>query len=88
MEHVEESFLCGMLHNLGRIFVTYYFHDESEEVERLVKQEGMLLEKAEHLVLGMTFQQVGVNIAKQWNFPQTITERMVKVDPAAPRRSE
>lgn len=84
MEHVEESFLCGMLHNLGRILVTYYLHDESEEVERLVKQEGMPQEKAEHLVLGMTFQQVGVNIAKQWNFPQTITEGMVKVDPAAP----
>lgn len=84
MERAEEGFLCGMLHNLGKILVTYYLHDESEEVERLVNQEGMNQEQSEKRVLGMTYQEIGVEIARQWNFPDTITRGMVKVDPKIP----
>ncbi len=84
MEHVEESFLCGMLHNLGRILVTYYLHGESEEVERLVNHKNLPQEQAEKRVLGMTYSEIGIAIAKQWNFPSTITRGMVKIDPAKP----
>ena len=84
MEHVEEGFLCGMLHTLGKILVTYYLNDESEEIRRLVRTEAVSQEKAERRVLGMTFQEMGIAIAEQWNFPATITRGMVKVDPAAP----
>ncbi|MCP4128292.1 MAG: HDOD domain-containing protein, partial [Gammaproteobacteria bacterium] len=84
MEHIEESFLCGMLHNLGKILVTYYLHGESEEVERLVNQEQLPQEQAEKRVLGMTFSDIGVTIAKQWNFPNNITKGMIKIDPAKP----
>jgi serine/threonine protein kinase len=84
MEHVEESFLCGMLHNLGKILVTYYLHGESEEVERLVKQQAVSQERAEVKVLGMTFNDIGIAIAKQWNFPNTITSGMAKIDPSKP----
>jgi serine/threonine protein kinase len=84
LEHVEEGFLCGMLHTLGKILVTYYLNDESEEILRLVKMESIPQEKAEQRVLGMSFQDVGVAIAEQWNFPSTIIQGMVKVDPASP----
>jgi eukaryotic-like serine/threonine-protein kinase len=84
MEHVEESFLCGMLHNLGKILVTYYLHGESEEVARLVNQEDVPQEQAEKKVLGMTFGDIGIAIAKQWNFPDTITSGMIKIDPTNP----
>ncbi|WP_186297745.1 serine/threonine protein kinase [Sedimenticola selenatireducens] len=84
LEHVEEGFLCGMLHTLGKILVTYYLNDESEEILRLVKMESIPQAKAEQRVLGMSFQDVGVAIAEQWNFPSTITHGMVKVDPASP----
>ncbi len=84
MKHVEESFLCGMLHNLGKILVTYYLHGESEEVARLVNQQDLPQEQAEVKVLGMTFSDIGIAIAKQWNFPNTITTGMVKIDPDNP----
>ncbi len=84
MEHVEESFLCGMLHNLGKILVTYYLHGESEEIARLVNQEDIPSEQAQTRVLGMTFEDIGIAIAKQWNFPETITTGMIKIDPANP----
>ncbi len=84
MADVEGSFLCGMLHNLGRILVTYYLSDESEEVERLVKQESVEPEAAQKRVLGMSFEQIGIAIAKQWNFPKDISRGMVSVNPKSP----
>ncbi len=84
MEHIEESFLCGMLHNLGKILVTYYLHAESEDVARLVNQQQIPQELAEVKVLGMTFSDIGIAIAKQWNFPNTITSGMLKIDPSSP----
>ena len=84
MVNVEGSFLCGMLHNLGRLLVAYYLTDESEEVERLVKQQGVAPEVAQKRVLGMSFEQIGIAIAKQWNFPDDITRGMVTVNPKSP----
>jgi serine/threonine protein kinase len=72
----EESFLCGMMHNLGKILVTYYLHEESCEIERLINQEGMNEYHAQRTVLGADFQEVGIAVAKQWNFPLTITRSM------------
>ncbi len=84
IENVEECFLCTMLHNLGRILVTYYLNEEGKEVERLVRQEGLRSEQAEKRALGMTFEQIGIAIAGQWNFPSIITHGMARIDPAAP----
>jgi len=84
LEYIEEGFLCGMLHTLGKILVTYYLHDESEEIIRLVKQEGVAQEIAEKRVLGMGFQDLGIAISEHWKFPKTISRGMVKVDPAQP----
>ena len=84
MKNVEGCFLCAMLHNLGRILVTYYLDDESEEIGRLVRQEGMQPEQAQQRVLGMTFEEMGIAIARQWNFPEIITRGMVRVDPGRP----
>lgn len=84
MEYIEEGFLCGMLHTLGKILVTYYLHDESEEIIRLVNQEGVAQETAEKRVLGMEFEELGIAVAEHWKFPKTISSGMVKVDPAHP----
>ncbi|MCB1759815.1 MAG: HDOD domain-containing protein [Gammaproteobacteria bacterium] len=84
MEDIEGTFLCGMMHNMGRILVAYYLTDESEEIERLEKQEGMDSEGAQRRVLGMTFEQIGIAIAKQWNFPKEITLGMARVNPKSP----
>jgi len=84
MSEVEGSFLCGMMQNLGRILVAYYLTDESEAVERLVKQQDVAPEAAQKRVLGMSYEQIGIAIAKQWNFPDHITRGMVAVNPKSP----
>ncbi len=80
----EEGFLCGMLHNLGRILVTYYLPEENQELERLQCQESLNEELAERRVLGMTRQQLGIAVARHWNFPRQIISGMQRADPAKP----
>jgi len=71
-EKREEYFISAMLQNLGRILVTYYLHEEAQEISRLLAQQGMAPLQAQRTVLGITFEEVGIGIARQWNFPEEI----------------
>ncbi len=75
-EYREEHFLSAMLQSLGAVIVTYYLNDEAREIQRLVTQQGMPEEKAQRTVLGVSFEDVGIGIAAQWNFPVEITRSL------------
>ncbi len=83
-EMEEGAFLCGMLHNLGRLLVSYYLPEERDEIERLTDEEGMASRLAEQQVLGLTLEQVGIDVARAWNFPPDVLMGMVRADPDAP----
>ena len=83
----EECFLCAMVHDLGRILITYYLPDEGAEVDRLCSREDMDEEKAQQAVLGMTYEDIGIAIAKQWNFPFEITGSMRRIKTGSVRAS-
>lgn len=67
----EEAFICSMLHNLGKTLVMFYFPEEFTEIEKLM-QKGADEIKAATNVLGLSFEEIGVGIAKAWNFPESI----------------
>lgn len=73
---VEESFLCALLHNLGHILVTYYLHDESQEIKRLCSEEELSEKQAQMKVLGTHYQELGMAVSRLWNFPENITLSM------------
>jgi serine/threonine protein kinase len=72
----EGFFLAAMLRDLGRILVAFYLPDESREVERLQQLESLQPIQAQHQVLGVSFETVGIEIARQWNFPDLLTDAM------------
>lgn len=74
----EELMICAMFQNLGRMLVTYYFFDESQEISRLVEQ-GQNEEQAAIKVLGLTYNQIGIGVAKSWNFPQRLLDGMERL---------
>ena len=37
---VEEAMICSMFFNLGRMLTKFYFFDESEEIARLMENQG------------------------------------------------
>ncbi|MCF6282834.1 MAG: HDOD domain-containing protein [Candidatus Polarisedimenticolaceae bacterium] len=79
-DEAEEYFLAGMLHELGKLLVAFYLPGESEDIEHLITQKSMPAAKAVHQVLGASYEAIGEGIAKQWNFPTTLTDSMRKVE--------
>ncbi len=76
----EEIMVCAMFHNLGRMLATFYFFDESQEISRLVEQ-GSSEEKAATKVLGITYHELGLGVARNWNFPPKLLAGMRKLPP-------
>jgi serine/threonine protein kinase len=72
----EEYFLTGLLNDLGKLLVAFYLPEESKEIERLVNLEGRDSLTAEHSVLGVSFEKIGIEIAKQWNFPKSLIDSL------------
>ncbi len=56
--------------------MAFYLPDESREVERLQQLESLQPIQAQHQVLGVSFETVGIEIARQWNFPDLLTDAM------------
>jgi serine/threonine protein kinase len=90
MAAVEELFICGMFLRLGELLALYYLKEENDEIKRRMHDERMDSDTASREVLGLTFDQLGAEVAKNWNFPATIIAAMQPLDPGTivPRTSE
>lgn len=76
MRDLEQVFICAVFSNLGRLLTQYYFPEESDEIRRIVGQKGCSEDLAARQVLGLGFEDLGVAIARQWGFPDLITQSM------------
>lgn len=75
----EESLICAQFHRLGRLLAHYYFPEEAEAIARLGTAEGCEEEAAAVRVLGIGYHDLGLGIARNWGFPETITRSMMRV---------
>ncbi|MFZ5583715.1 MAG: protein kinase domain-containing protein [Pseudomonadota bacterium] len=76
---VEQAFICAMFHNLGRLLCQYYFPEESEEVKKIMGQKEIGEEAASLQVLGMSYEELGIGVARTWGFPPLIVNSMRKL---------
>ena len=86
---IEEVMVCSMFHNLGRMLGLFYFFDESQEIARLIEQ-GESEERAALKVLGMPYHELGIGVARSWNFPARLIAGMRKLpqDKVMPAQGE
>jgi eukaryotic-like serine/threonine-protein kinase len=77
----EEVFICGMLHNLGKMLVICYFPEEYEEIRNRMVQTGLDEGKASKAVLGITYNGLGMAVSRSWNFPDKIVRSMDVLPP-------
>jgi eukaryotic-like serine/threonine-protein kinase len=77
---LEESFICAMLHNLGRHLVIYYLPDESNAIKLRIAQKGEIERNASWSVLGgMHYEDIGMAVLKAWNFPAKIVSSLIRL---------
>jgi serine/threonine protein kinase len=75
----EEAFIGALYQNLGKMLGLYYFHEESQEIARLVQQGVADENVAANKVLGISYEQLAVEVAKHWNFPDSIVGGIRKI---------
>lgn len=76
----EEAFIGAMFQNLGRLLVQYYFPEEASRVRSLMqtRREPLTETAASTNVLGLTFEDLGLGIARAWSLPTSIQRCMRK----------
>lgn len=85
MRDLEQSFICALFHSLGRLLSQYYFPEESDEIRRVMAQRQCSEDLAASQVLGISFEDMGVAIARHWGFPPLIVGTMRRL-PSGPVR--
>lgn len=68
-ERLEELFVAGLLHDIGKIVVMVLFPAEGAEALRRTAREGLPLLEAEASVLGFDHTHAGRLLAERWNLP-------------------
>jgi len=75
-DYVAESFVAGLLHDIGKVILQQYFTKEFHTIMQRVFAEHEQLEQAELSVAGATHGQIGGWLADKWKLPQRITSSM------------
>lgn len=84
----EEAFLGAMLHHLGRTLTEFYFPEEADAVRRLISpvdgQPALGEAAASAQVLGMSYEALGLGVARQWGLPDSLQRAMRRPGGDAP----
>ena len=92
----EEAFIGAMFQNLGRLLTEYYFPEEARQIRSVVASSQR--EASSHAamvqaetaasisVLGLSFEDLGLGIAKSWGLPDNLQRCMRRPDGDPPAR--
>ena len=85
----EEAFIGSMFQNMGRLLVQFYFLEEAMQVRSLVQsqREPMSEVAASVRVLGISYEELGLGVAKSWGLPeglQRCMRRLTTMPPSSP----
>jgi len=84
----EETFICAMMHNLGRMLSIYYFPEETEEIRKILALGETGEDQVSRKVLGASYTELGQGVARSWGFPQKIIGSMNRQLPAPGARRQ
>ena len=70
----EDAFICGLLHDVGKVILDNECPSEFTEAMMLIYNEGYSSIRAEKEIFGYSHTQVGAMISRNWNYPPIITE--------------
>jgi eukaryotic-like serine/threonine-protein kinase len=74
----EEAFIGSMFQNMGRLLVQFYFPEEASQVRSQMQSETPAISEAAASlrVLGLSYENLGIGIARAWGLPVNIQKCM------------
>ena len=81
----EEAFIGALFQNLGRMLTQFYFSEEAASIRAMVSspREPVNEEAAAARVLGMSFEALGMGVARAWGLPESI-QRCIQLPAGEP----
>lgn len=73
-DRIEELFVSGLLHDIGKIVEMMFLPDEFNNVVAAVNKENILMTTAENKVLGFNHAEVGKLLVEKWNLPVKLVQ--------------
>ncbi len=70
----EESYTCGLLHNLGEIVVAVTLPDDYLKMQALIDEKKCSWDEAQRVVLGMETKDIAQEVLKKWQFPGQVIQ--------------
>jgi HD-like signal output (HDOD) protein len=81
----EEAFISALFRDLGRLMARFHFFEKTEQTISLMAEEMLDEQSASHKVLGASYDELGLAIARHWHFPSNILHAMAPIE-AAPQK--
>ncbi|MBF0506025.1 MAG: HDOD domain-containing protein [Nitrospirae bacterium] len=78
--NMEEAYICSLFHNFGKVLVAFALPEKIVEIKRLSHEQGISEYDAAVSLLGGSYEEMGMAIARGWNFPEKIVRSMHKLD--------
>ncbi len=72
LKNTEEMFMCGLLHDFGKLIMDSLFHEEFAQALILAQKENTTLIEAESKIMNFTHSGVGALVLKKWGFPPSL----------------
>lgn len=69
MRSMGREFVAGLLHDIGKIILDQYFHEEFIAAYNMSLDKDMSMYETEMEVCGTNHMEVGYYVAKKWNLP-------------------
>ncbi|MEJ2663470.1 MAG: HDOD domain-containing protein [Spirochaetia bacterium] len=80
IEISELSFICGLLHNIGQAMLFNVDPQKYSQVMEKSSQNNNWIEVYEEELFGVNHRQLGAELFKKWNFPETFIDVVLEHD--------
>jgi putative nucleotidyltransferase with HDIG domain len=71
---VEEAFVAGLLHDIGKTILSGYMENAFDEVTRIAQERRLPFHEVERELLGFDHAELGAAVARAWSFPDELEE--------------